>query len=123
MPPADVDAAMPHRPVLLAVPGRVQVQSYGPADVATPELVERIVGWIEAAAGTRLTHSIRSTFPALLRHTIADEARAVWASAPRRRLRLSNRLSDPEHVELGVHVAQRRGPDGPVPYGSQVNLT
>jgi hypothetical protein len=105
-----------HTPVLIRVPGMVQAQVYCPAETMTPAFAERVAGVVETIAGVTFSHVIRDVFPALRKKSIAEEAAAAWA-APKRRFRLSNEASNPEHIQLLAGVMPRASDAGRVSYG------
>ncbi len=101
-----------HRPVLLSLPGLVAIDSYSPADLISPQFVERVANFIAQTASVELTHTFRSDFPKKLDRSIAEEAAAAWSAVPQRRLRLSNKLSDPDHLQLSIGRSPRRTDEG-----------
>jgi hypothetical protein len=101
-----------HRPVLLSLPGLIAIDSYAPAELISAQFVERVATFIAQTTAVELTHTFRSDFPKKLDRPIADEADAAWSAVPQRRLRLSNKLSDPDHLQLSIGRSPRRTDEG-----------
>jgi hypothetical protein len=105
-----------HTPVLIRVPGMVQAQVYFPPGKMSPAFAEHLSGLVEAITGLAFSHAIRDAFPALRRRSVAEEAAAAWA-APRRRFRISNGPTDPQHIQLLAGVLPRVTDAGRESYG------
>ncbi len=107
-----------HDPVHVRWPGMLELKAYCTAASITTDLVEGVVEIVERALGEPITHAVRDTFPQPIQQDIAAEAQRAWRST-RRSLRLSNRLSSPNHVEITLDRRSRATaePRKPAEYG------
>lgn len=117
-----LEAAAPserlHDPVHVRWPGMLELKAYCAAATITTDLVEHVVQVVERVLDEPITHAIRDTFPQPIRHGFAAEAQRAWRST-RRTLRLSNRISSSNHVEITLDRRLRTTaePRKPAEYG------
>lgn len=104
--------------VLFTFPEFAELVGYSHSAHMTPALVESIVEASEEAIGEPIRHTARKLFPKPLDCGIREEVELAW-KAPKRTLRLSNKLSRANYTAITAHrFARPKGGAYPADWGS-----
>lgn len=86
-------------PVRFLVPGLTNIVAYRDDPLMSPEIIENVVFLFEDILGEPIRLTIRNLFPEPLKKEIKEEIRLGW-KAPKRKLRLANKLFSENHIEI-----------------------
>ncbi|MCH9698369.1 MAG: hypothetical protein K0U68_09720 [Gammaproteobacteria bacterium] len=86
-------------PVRFSLPDRTMIVAYCNEPLMSPQIIENVVLLFEDILDEPIRHTIRNLFPEPLKKEIKEEIRLGW-KAPERRLRLANKLSSENHIEI-----------------------